>query len=350
MTDTTAEIEFGSAQAARTTRKLGRLPAAALAVVAAALFIALPHLFSDYAVQLVTGAGILAIATLGLNVTFGAAGQMNLAIGASFAVGAYSSALLTTKGDQSAVAACLVGMAIAGAGGLVVAWPTVRLKGLYLAMATLAVSQGVTAVAIHATDLTNGSIGVFAIPRPELFGHVFIDLDSYYYLVLAIGAVVLLLTSALLRSRPGRACVAVREDEVVARSVGISAHRYKTAAFVIGSVIASLAGSLYAHFYGFISPDAFDITLSIQILSMAVVGGLGSSTGAVVGAFVVTLVPQYFVDSLPDDTRNVGLYAELFYALAVFAVLLWAPKGLVGAVRTASLAVSSRLPRVRGPR
>ncbi|MDO8308898.1 MAG: branched-chain amino acid ABC transporter permease [Actinomycetota bacterium] len=323
---------------------VGRGVAVALVALVAIGLMGLPVVADDYLLRIVGGAAILAIATMGFNVTFGAAGQINLAIAAFFGVGAYTTGLLATRTDVPSWIACLLGMTLAGLSACLVAIPTSRLRGLYLAMATLALNQAAIAFAVHATSITNGSIGISSIPRPYIAGGA-VALRDHYYLIVAIGFLVFILMSALLRSRPGRASVAVREDEVLARSLGIRARHYKVATFVIGSVVASLAGSLYAQFYGFISPGAFDVTLSIQILSMAVIGGLGSTTGAVIGAFVIALLPPVIVNRLPDDTLNVGLYESLIYAVAVFVVLLWAPRGIVGMFDRASGGLASRLRR-----
>lgn len=300
-----------------------------ICVCFAALFL-LPNLLDDYGLTLLIGAGIFAIVTMGFNLTFGVAGQINLAIGAFFACGAYSSALLTTQASWPPYTAAALGMAIAGSASYVLAWPTSRLRGLYVAMATLLVQEGATAFLVHAQWLTNGPVGVFNVQRPHAFGQTLATPTSFYYLVLAVGAFVFLALRSLLRSRAGRAFHSVREDEEVARSLGIKATHYKVASFVIGGMVASIAGSLYAHFNGYVSPSSFDISFSIQVLSMAVVGGLGRNVGAVLGAFAISLVPQYLVQQLPSDTANIGLWQDLIFGLSMLFVLMWATRGLAG--------------------
>lgn len=298
--------------------------------VTVALLALVPLAVATFWIQLLALTGILAIVTMGFNLTFGVAGQINLAIGGFFAVGAYASALLTTKASWPIGYAALAGLGIAGTLAYLVAWPTSRLRGLYVAMATLALQLGITAFLVHTEPITNGPVGVFGVKRPVVGGFRFATEQSYYYLILVVATAVFLVMRALLRSRTGRAYEAIREDEDAARSLGIRTALYKVSAFVVGALCASLAGSLYAHFNRFVSPESFDVVRSIQILTMAVVGGLGSNVGAVVGAAVVVLLPEYLIGLLPEGAPNVGLYQSLIFGALMLLVLIFAPGGIAG--------------------
>ena len=324
-----------------------KFPRQWVAVGATVATIALvPLVVDSFWLQLLTLGGILAILTIGFNLTFGVAGQINLAMGGFMAIGAYSSALLTTKTSWPAMLGALVGLAIAGVVAYVIGWPTSRLRGLYIAMATVAVQLAIVAFLVNARWLTNGPIGVFNIRRPVVFGLTLTTETAYFYLVLVVSLLVFLAVRALLKSRIGRGFEAIREDEEAARSLGIHVARLKVHAFVIGALCASIAGSLYAHFIRFVSPESFDITRSMQVLGMAVVGGLGSNIGAVIGAVVVIVIPEYVRRLLPNALPNIGLYQSLIYGTAMLIVLLFAPGGITGTFASMRERVRSLVGRV----
>jgi branched-chain amino acid transport system permease protein len=214
------------------------------------------------------------------------------------------------------------------------------------------VQLGISAILVYAVPLTNGPVGIFGVRRPEIGDFRFGTERSYYYLILAAAAVVFIVMRALLNSRTGRAYEAIREDEDAARSLGIRAARYKVSAFVVGALCASLAGSLYAHFNRFVSPESFDVSRSIQVLTMAVVGGLGSNVGAVVGAGVVVLLPEYLIGLMPEGGANIGLFQSLIFGAVMLIVLIFAPGGIAGLarrVRAAGARIAGRRARGAGP-
>lgn len=280
-----------------------------------------------YYIDVATYVGIAAVMAIGLGLLYGYAGQISFAQGAFYGLGAYGSALLTTELGAPFGIGLLVGMALPAIAAVVVGIPTLRLRGHYLAIATLALQVSFTEAFEQLTSITNGTVGVFGIERPSLFGLSLEDNDVYYVFVVVIALIVLFFAERLVHSRFGRALAAIREDEVAAGTLGIDAGRYKLIVFALSATLAGLAGTLYAYKIQFISPVAFDLNQSIVVLSMVVIGGLGSNWGAVSGAVVVTLVTQLLFST--------GTLSFLIYGAWIVAVMVLFPAGLAGLGRLA---------------
>jgi branched-chain amino acid transport system permease protein len=290
-----------------------------------------PWLLPVFYVGELTQIFVLAIAGVGLMLLIGYTGLVSLGHGAFMAIGAYTNTYLITKGVPFLVAFPLAGLA-ALAAGIVIAVPANRMSGIYLAIATLAFSQVVEQVIIRWEPVTRGFQGM-AVPPPDLLGQPLTQGWQLYYLALAVLVLAVLAAINLVRSPTGRALVAIRDSEVSAQSLGVNLFRYKTAVFALSACITGLAGALLAHRMRFISPDAFNFLMSIQLLLMVVVGGLGSIHGAILGAVFVGALPQAIAlmrEYLPTViARTPGLEPGLF-GLVMVLIVLFEPLGLYG--------------------
>jgi branched-chain amino acid transport system permease protein len=250
----------------------------------------------------------------------GYAGQISLGHAAFFGIGAYSSGVLTTKYSWPPVGAFFVGLFLAAAVAFVVGKPTLRLKGHYMAVATLGFGEIMFIIFNELSPLTGGPSGLSGIPSLAL-GDVAIEGFRYLILVWVLLIFLLVFSLNVINSRVGRALRAVHGSEVAANAMGIDASRYKVQVFVLSAVYASMAGSLYAHFVTFISPNAFSVMFSILLLMMAVVGGMGTVWGALLGTAVLTL--------LPEQLRGLEDMEVLAYGAILMFFLLFMPQGIL---------------------
>ena len=270
------------------------------------------------------------IIVLGLNLFIGYAGQISLGHAAFFALGAYGSALGTaTLGWPAWIVMVLVAFAVALV-ALLVGVPALKLTGHYLAMATLGFNIVVYSLLIQWDDVTGGPSGFAGIPSLSLGRMTFDNEIRFHYLVWTFTMVCLLLSLNLVRSGAGRGLAALAEDETAAAVLGVDIRRAKIKVFVMSAVFASLAGSLFAHCYAFVSPDSFSIFASLDFVIMVVVGGMGSIWGSLFGAGLITLLPEW-IEALEN-------YKDIVYGLILVVILLFMPRGLVtgmvDAVRT----------------
>lgn len=299
-------------------------------VLAACLLLA-PLVLAEFYVGELSYVFILAMAGVGLMLLIGYTGLVSLGHGAFMAIGAYTNTYLITKGVPFAVAFPIAGLA-AMAAGVIIAVPANRMTGIYLAIATLAFSQIVEQLVIRWESVTRGFQGM-PVPAPDLFGYRLTSPWEFYYLCLAVLVLVVLAAINLTRSPTGRAMVAIRDSEISAQSLGVNLVQYKTVAFALSAGITGLAGALLGHKMRFISPDAFNLLLSIQLLLMVVVGGLGSIHGAILGAIFVGGLPQVIAlmrDYLPTAiARTPGLEPGLF-GIVMVLIVLFEPLGIYG--------------------
>jgi branched-chain amino acid transport system permease protein len=290
-----------------------------------------PLVLAEFYVGELSQVFILAVAGVGLMLLIGYTGLASLGHGAFMAIGAYTNTYLITKGLPFLVSFPVAGVAALLA-GIAVALPANRMTGIYLAIATLAFSQIVEQVVVRWESVTRGFQGM-PVPPPDLFGHPLTRAWEFYYLCLAVLVLVVFGAINLTRSPTGRAMVAIRDSEISAQSLGVNLVRYKTIAFGLSAFITGLAGALLGHKLKFISPDAFNIILSIQLLLMVVVGGLGSIQGAIYGAIFVGGLPQAIAlmrDYLPGAiARTPGLEPGLF-GLVMILIVLFEPLGIYG--------------------
>ena len=263
---------------------------------------------------------IYATMALGLTMLFGYARQVSFGHGGFFAIGAYVSALLSVKSGVNVWLAMALGTIASGAVGYVIGRPVLRLRGLSLAMATLAFGQIVFVLATQ-LSITGGPIGLAGIPAPELGPIDFAEIRNYYWLTAAVLLISLLISRNICRSAVGRSLIALGWSDVAARVSSVDPS-YKTRAFMYSASLAGLAGALYAHYFTFVSSDTFGLDLSLIPVIMIVVGGLHSLWGAVLGAIVITFMRDYL--------HEYQEFSQLVYGLMLIAVFMAAPRGLVG--------------------
>jgi branched-chain amino acid transport system permease protein len=299
-----------------------------------ALFVSLallPVVAGEFYIGELGGVFIFATAGVGLMLLTGYTGLVNLGQAAFFGIGAYTNAILLTKGLSSLVALPAAALLAALVGALI-GIPTLRMTGFYLAIATYAFGAIVSTVLQKWTSVTGGFDG-FAVPDPIIFGYRIAGQTGVYYLSLAGLICVLAISINILRTPIGRAMVAIRDSEVSARSMGINVAVCKTISFAISAGMTGLAGGLFAHYIRFLAPDAFDILLSIQFVTVIFVGGLGSLHGAIFGAVFIRLLPQAIAlirDDLPFNLgRMPGLEPSLFGLILVLTIV-FEPKGIYG--------------------
>lgn len=310
----------------------GRLGRGWWLLAAVAVIALLPLVFQDsyWRTNLIVCALNVMLA-IGLNFILGFAGQLNLGHSAFYGIGAYVSTLLIIKLGLPFWAAFAVGIAAAGVAGMALSIFAVRLRGHYLAIASLGFAVIVHQVLVNWISMTQGPLGLYGIRPPPDIALLGLPVISFgnsanmFYLVAGFALLFYLLLDQLARSPIGETLTAIREDEVSAASLGIDCTAWKVFAFGVGSAVAGAAGAFYASFVGTLVPDAFIITESFTILAMVIVGGMGSLTGPVWGAILLTVLPELF--------RGFGDLRFILYGAALTLVVLFMPGGMVQAAQ-----------------
>lgn len=317
-----------------------RLPLARLGVMLALflVFVAFPliaMIFSEYLITIGILVGIAVVGAVGLNLLLGYAGQISIAHGAFMGIGAYTTALVTNNTPIPFFLALILGGVGAMLVGLIFGLPSVRIKGLYLAIATLAAQYIIDWFIIRAPAGITGGTGATLVKRPVIAGFSFDSDMSYYFIVAACVVLALVFAENLLRTRIGRGFIAVREREVAARILGVNVSGYKLMAFMISSFYAGIAGGLWGAYTLAISYEHFTILTSIQYLAMIIVGGLGSLVGSVYGAVLITLLPlllrsilDVIAPSLPGVVSSFAYFREFLFGLIIVLFLIFEPRGL----------------------
>ncbi len=298
------------------------------------LFMALlaaPWLLPKYYVGEITYLFIMCVASLGLMVLVGYTGQVSLGHSAFVAIGAYAHAWMLSRGLPF-VPSIVLASCITGAIGLVIGLPAIRVSGLYLAMVTLAFAILTEHVIGHWGSVTGGFNGL-TVNNPMLLGFNLSGLRPFYYLCLTVLVLVLLGLVNLMRAKTGRAFRGVRDSEAAAYSLGIWVSGYKVLAFVISAMVTGLGGALLAHQVRFLTPEGFGLIMSLELVLMVTIGGLGSLRGAILGAFLISMLPTFISrikPLLPDQiSKQFGL--EIFvFGLVLALFVLFEPKGLNG--------------------
>ena len=282
-----------------------------------------PFVLNGYGLYVLTLTGVFALVALGLNLLTGYAGQISLCHAAFFGVGAYATAILTQKVGLPYLLSILAGALLTAAVGAIVAVPAMRLKSLYLAIATLGFGVVLQKIIFEWRGLTNGGGGL-ALNPPAIAGHELGE-TGLYYLTLALMTLGIWGAWNLSRSRTGRALLMIKESEIAAGALGIPAARYKVIAFAISAFYAAVAGGLFAYLVRYIHPENFSVGLSIAFLSMVVIGGLGTIGGSIVGAGFYVIVPELL--------RGIKDAPGLVFGLLLVIVMVLMPQGLWGVVR-----------------
>lgn len=306
-------------------------------VVLVAALIAAPYAMNAYALSFVTIILITVVGTLGLNILTGYTGLISLGHVGFLVTGAYAYAVLVSKYQMHPLVGFLGAGAVPALASLIVGAPSLRLKGLYLAITTLAFSFIINTVILEARTITNGARGI-AVQRPEIFGISFDSDAAFTWLCLGFAVATLFATLNIRRSRVGRAFVAIRDNDTAARVMGINLHAYKLLAFVTSAFITGISGALYGIYLSFVSVEGFPFLLSIEALAILIVGGLGSALGAVLGTVFIVLLPEAarLVFSLfsaqMDALFSTGAQElkSMLYGLVIILFLRFQPRGLVG--------------------
>jgi branched-chain amino acid transport system permease protein len=308
------------------------------AIAGVALICFAPLFMSQYWLSLMIQIGISAIAALGLNVLVGFTGQISIGHAAFFGFGAFTSAYLSSKLPVPVFFAIpLAGLVTAGV-GLIFGLPAARLKGLYLAIATLAAQYILLDFFSRAEWFTGGSVPAIAEPF-SIFGWRIRGDRSYFYVVLAYLVVCFLLVTNLMRTRDGRALIAVRDHYLSAEIMGINLTKYRTLSFGIAAFFAGVAGALYAHYNQVVSNEGFGIDRSIIFLAMIIIGGIGSIMGTLMGAAFMTLLPESMewlsaalrggvIDQALGLKNNIAFLREIAIGLIIVVFLVFEPDGL----------------------
>jgi branched-chain amino acid transport system permease protein len=267
--------------------------------------------------------GIYCLITMGLSLLMGYAGQISIGHAAFFGIGAYVSAILTTHYAMNSWACMGIGMAVTAGVAVVVGAPSLKLKGHYLAMATLAFGIIIFIIFNEEIQWTGGPDGMSGIPGLTLFGFEFNSVERYYYLVWGVVIAAFIFTANVIQSGSGRALRAIHASEPAARAMGVDVSRFKILVFVYSAVLASLAGSFYAHYLNFVNPATFDLFFSIKLLIMIALGGMHTIWGAIVGTGLITFLSNEWLQ-----------YFEEFEVIVYGAILLFVtvllPEGLAG--------------------
>ena len=281
-----------------------------------------------YIIQLLNIAMLNAIVVLGLKFATGWTGQINFGQAAFYGLGAYTTAI-ATKAGLPWILAPFLSVAVVVAASLVLGLPTLRLRTYYLAMTTIGFGEIVRLIIVHWEPVTGGTSGLRAIPGIRLFGFGPQGQIQHYYLLIAVLAVAVLVAGRIRHSALGRAMIATKDSEIAAEQSGVDTTRTKLLAFIIGAIYAGLAGCLYASSIRFISPDSFSGIQAVLLMTMLIVGGMGSIAGCIIGAVALTL--------LPEVLRFLGQWYLVLYGLGVIAVIVLAPGGLASIASTIRL-------------
>ncbi len=306
-----------------------------MVALAAALAVAVvPLVVTDrFLLKILTFVGINVLVVTGLALLFGYAGQVSLGHAAFVGIGAYTCANFTAKLHLPWLVAFAAAGVVAAVGGLVLAVPSLRLKGHYLAMATLGFGELMSIAFVEAQKITGGIDGFGGIPFPAVGSFEIRTPPGLYWLVWGVAGAALLVGANLVSKRPGRAMRAVHGSELGAQASGVDVTGIKVRVFTLSAAMAGLAGALYASFVGFISPSAFTLQASVTFLAMAVLGGAASLAGPALSAALLTLL-QYTGALLPglprQTTEAIQSYVPDIYGLAIILVVLFAPFGIAG--------------------
>ena len=281
-----------------------------------------------YIAHLLILIGIFGILTMGQNIILGYTGLFGIAQAGFYGIGAYTSALLVLKLGFSFWPALATACVMSGVLGWILGLCTMRLGGDYFCIASLGFVVIIKQILLNWESLTRGAFGIKGIPPPEIFSFFFDTRLSYCLLVWIVTISLGILMHNIGEARPGRAFKAVRDNEVAAISMGINNVHVKVVSVALGSSYAGIAGALYAHYTGYIEPSAFDIMDTIIVLCMAVLGGMGSVSGSIIGAAILITAPEFL--RMFGVTGALSIYRQLLYGVILVLAILFRPQGVMG--------------------
>lgn len=300
------------------------------------LFTVLPFISSPYFLYVLNTIGIASIAAIGLNILIGFTGQISLGHGAFIGVGAYAAAILATSLDMPFLLCLPLAGLVSALVGMIFGIPSGRLKGLYLTIATLAGQIIIEYVLIHWESLTQGTMGI-TLPRPNIFGFELDNDQSFFFVIFLCLIIMTLIAANIMRTKYGRAFIAIRDNDRAAEGMGIPIFGYKLLSFGISSFYAGVAGALWAYYMVSITSEPFNLGLSVEYIAMVIIGGLGSITGSIFGAVFITFLNE-ILRILTDMMMNMGVFTEaglnvaplreIFFGLAIVIFILFEPRGL----------------------
>jgi branched-chain amino acid transport system permease protein len=294
---------------------------------------------NEYHVEIFIQMCIFIIVALGLNLLTGYAGQLSLGHAAFCAIGGYVSGWLAIHLHFPFLLAFVIAAVATGLLGSLIGFAVLTTRGPYLAMITIGLGEIIRLIIVNIPSITGGPMGMTRIPRPLILAFEFSTTRQKAYLALATIYLCILFIRRLMSSKVGRAFLAIRENEDAAAAMGINTHLYKTLSFGISALIAGMAGSLYAHIYTVLSPEVFNIDLSVQFLTMVVIGGMGTLVGPILGAVFLVL--------LPEVLRVLAMYQMLIYGVLLMLCMSFLPYGIMSFVEK-SLARLQRKGRANG--
>ena len=291
-----------------------------ISLVGAILF---PIVFSSqYIISIGINCLMYAVLAISLNLITGYMGITSLGHAGFMGVGAYTAAILSTRFNVGFIFTFIAATIVASLFGILLGLPTLRIKGRYLAIVTLGFCEIMRIIELNWMSLTRGPMGISGIPRMSLFGYTFNKPIDKYYVILVLLIITVYIVNSIMNSRIGRAISSIRDDEIAADAMGINVYKYKIIGFAISAGLAGLAGAYYAHYMGFIDPNAFTFDQSILILSMTIMGGMASIPGSIIGAS--------FLSILPEVLRSVADYRQIVYGLLLAITMVLKPSGLLG--------------------
>lgn len=299
-----------------------KLPLLIAAVVLAVLFPLV--ITSKYIVRIAILCLMYCMLSVSLNLMTGILGQMSFGHAAFWGIGAYTAAILAKDCGWNGISVFLAAALVAGLFGLILSLPVMHLKGYYFTIVTMVFCQIIRIIEINWMSLTNGPLGIMAIPKLKLLGFTLKSQTSYYYVILVLLILTTFIVSKLVNSRTGYAILAVRDDDLAAGAMGINVFKYKVSAIVIASMLAGAAGAFYALYTSYIDPSCFTNAVSNNMLVMVIFGGLGNIFGSFVGATVLTI--------LPEALRGFSEYRQLVFGALLVVLMLVRSEGLFGSV------------------
>lgn len=295
-----------------------------LLLILAGFLLMLPYILNNqYLVTVAVKIGSYALLALGLNILTGYTGLVSLGHAGFVAIGAYTSSLCAVKLGMNFFAAMIFGMIAAGLAGVLLGLPTMRVTGTYLSIITLGFGEIVKMIAMNASPITNGTLGIKNIPKPSLGGFdLTINNNGIYYLMLGFVCITTLFCVSVIKSKTGRAFQAIRSDEMASTMMGINITAYKILSFVISACICALGGALYSSLIGYIDPNTFNFDVSILILSIVILGGMGTIRGMFVGAVLLV--------AFPEVSRFLMEYRFVLYGVILVFMMRFRPQGIMG--------------------
>jgi branched-chain amino acid transport system permease protein len=278
-----------------------------------------------YQVHIINMAGIYILVSLGLNLAMGYAGQFNLAMGALWGVGAYTAAILNTRFGLPFWINLPAAVVVTGLFGALVGLPSLKVRSHYLAIVTIGLGEVINIILVQQEGFTGGALGIGSIKMPSFFGIPIDNDERFYYIIVVVVILGFLLARQMLANRIGRSFRAIRDDYQAAKAMGVNTAYYQILAFVISAAYAGAAGALFAHLNTYISPDIFEFKSTLFVMTMTMVGGMGSLTGSVVGGLALPVLQEYL--------RVIKDWQLVVYGVAIMVVVLFIPGGVIELAR-----------------